>query len=298
MFLDQQRLDFAYLRDAQRWFAPLAESLALHQSSASSAPPGAPPLVAVNGCQGSGKTTLCAYLAASLQAQYGLRVLPLSLDDFYLTRARRRELAAGVHPLLATRGVPGTHDMVLLNDTLDKLLAPPGPDPVPVPRFDKARDDRRRRPLWDKVEGRLDLILLEGWCLGARPQSAIELVQPVNELERREDPDAFWRDYVNEALRRDFSPLYDRVDRWVMLQAPSFACVYRWRLEQEHKLARSRAKAGVAVMTDGQVARFIEYYQRLTEHCLATVPATVDYLFTLDEERRVTASRSGASSCI
>jgi pantothenate kinase-related protein Tda10 len=96
-FLDQQRLEFGYLRDAQRWFAPLAESLALHQSSASPEPRGTPLLVAVTGCQGSGKTTLCAYLAASLQAQCGLRALPLSLDDFYLTRARRRELAAGVH---------------------------------------------------------------------------------------------------------------------------------------------------------------------------------------------------------
>lgn len=295
-FLDQQRLEFGYLRDAQRWFAPLAESLALHQSSASPEPRGRPLLAAVNGCQGSGKTTLCAYLAVSLQAHYGLRALPLSLDDFYLTRARRRELAAGVHPLLATRGVPGTHDMALLNDTLDQLLAPPGPGPVPVPRFDKARDDRRRRPLWDKVEGRLDLILLEGWCLGARPQSAMELVQPVNELERREDPDAFWRDYVNEALRRDFLPLYRRVDRWVMLQAPSFDCVYRWRLEQEHKLASGHAGAREAVMSDDQVARFIEYYQRLTEHCLATLPGEVDYLFTLDEQRRVTATRSGGVS--
>ncbi|MDH5173084.1 MAG: hypothetical protein OEW92_11745 [Gammaproteobacteria bacterium] len=291
LFLERQRLDFAYLREAQRWFAPLAESLALHRSSAGSRSGGAPLLVAVNGCQGSGKTTLCAYLAAGLQARYGLRALPLSLDDFYHTRNARQQLASAVHPLLATRGVPGTHDMALLNSTLDKLLGPPEPGPVAVPRFDKARDERRRRSQWEQVEGRLDFVLLEGWCLGARPQAAMELVRPVNELERREDPDAFWRGYVNEALGTDFLPLYDRVDQWVMLQAPSFASVYHWRLEQEHKLADSPVADKSAVMTDAQVARFIQYYQRLTEHCLETLPAVVDFLFTLDGKRRISASR-------
>ncbi len=291
LFLEQQRLDFAYLREAQRWFAPLAESLASHRNSAALPPRDIPLLVAVNGCQGSGKTTLCAYLAASLQAQFGLRALPLSLDDFYLTRAQRLGLAAAVHPLLATRGVPGTHDMALLNTTLDLLLAPTGTDPVSVPRFDKARDDRRRRSLWDRVEGRLDFVLLEGWCLGARPQSAAELARPVNELERLEDPDAFWRKYVNEALRRDFLPLYERVDQWVMLQAPSFASVFQWRLEQEHKLASSPAADKRAVMTDGQVASFIQYYQRLTQHCLEMLPPLVDYLFSLDEQRRIATGR-------
>jgi len=291
LFLQQQRLDFAYLREAQRWFAPLAESLALHRGGAGSRPLGAPLLVAVSGCQGSGKTTLCAYLAASLQARYGLRALPLSLDDFYHTRAWRLELAAAVHPLLSTRGVPGTHDMGLLHGTLDLLMAPPGPDPVSVPRFDKARDDRRRSSLWDRVEGRLDFVLLEGWCLGARPQPAAELARPVNELERLEDPDASWRKYVNEALRQDFLPLYERVDQWVMLQAPSFTCVYEWRLEQERKLAHTAAGEGDRVMSDSEVARFIQHYQRITEQCLASLPPMVDYLYTLDQQRRVRRSR-------
>ena len=288
-FLDRHGLDFAYLRDAQRWFDPLVDSLGLQCTATRSR--GAPLLVALNGCQGSGKTTLCAYLAASLQARYGLRVLPLSLDDFYRTRAERRQLAAAVHPLLATRGVPGTHDMALLNTTLDLLLAPAAAGSVPVPRFDKARDDRCPRSRWDVVDDNLDLVFLEGWCLGARPQETSELRQPVNELERLEDPAAIWRDYVNAALRLDFPPLYTRVDRWVMLQAPSFECVYRWRLEQEHKLAVSQAADKSAVMTDAQVARFIQHYQRLTVNCLQLMPAAVDYLFTLDDERKVIASR-------
>jgi len=290
-FLDQHRLGTAYLRYAQCWFEPLAASLVAHLDGACEADSGVPVLMAVNGSQGCGKTTLCAYLCAYLQAQCGVRAIALSLDDFYLTRARRRELAVSVHPLLATRGVPGTHDMALLNSTLDALLAPGRTAAVPVPRFDKARDDRRLLSRWDEVEGRVDIVLLEGWCMGARPSSIEALVQPVNRLEREEDPDAFWRGYANNALQRDFLPLYERVDKWLMLAAPSFDCVYRWRLEQEHKLALSTQGEQVGVMSDEQVARFIQFYQRITEQCLATLPAAVDYLYTLDEQREIVSSR-------
>lgn len=289
-FLARHDLESSYLLHAQKWFDSLAGSLSAHCNGAF-----APLLVAVNGCQGSGKTTLCAYLCALLEAQYGLRALSLSLDDFYLTRAQREALGAGVHPLLGTRGVPGTHDMALLGNTLDALLAPDCDTPVPVPRFDKARDDRRPRKEWDEVAGGVDLILLEGWCLGARPQSAGELVQPINELERDEDSDGRWRNYVNAALRRDFLPLYERVDEWVMLQAPSFACVHNWRLEQEQKLRRQNAGTGEGLMTEAQLARFIQYYQRLTGHCLKRLPARVNYLYTLDEQRQITAFKHRAA---
>jgi len=293
-FLEQHQLPFAYLQDARCWFAPLAKALALHHRGAQRPEPPVvqrATLAGINGSQGSGKTTLCAYLCALLQAEHGLRAIALSLDDFYLTRAARRELATSVHPLLATRGVPGTHDMALLNDTLDALLTPCGGAAVSVPRFDKARDDRRPPADWDRIEGGLDMVLLEGWCLGARPQTTAQLLRPVNALESNEDPDAFWREYVNNSLRREFLPLYKRIDRWVMLQAPSFDCVYRWRLEQEQKLASATRGDKQRVMSDRQIARFIQHYQRLTEHGLATVPATVDYLYTLDDRRRIVASR-------
>tara|TARA_R110001592_G_scaffold215025_2_gene468251 strand:+ start:19633 stop:20559 length:927 start_codon:yes stop_codon:yes gene_type:complete len=290
-FLDRHRLDAVYLRYAQYWFEPLATALRAHFNGARGVHAGRPLLVAVNGSQGSGKTTLCAWLCAHLQAQQGVRAIALSLDDFYLTRAERRELALSVHPLLATRGVPGTHDMALLNTTLDALLAPARTVAVSVPRFDKARDDRRLRSRWDEFEGRVDVVLLEGWCLGARPETVAALRQPVNRLEREEDPDGSWRSYANHALQQDFLPLYERVDKWVMLAAPSFDCVYRWRLEQERKLARATQGEQDGVMTDQQLARFVQFYQRLTQHCLATLPDVVDYLYTLDEKRKIVSSR-------
>ncbi len=276
-----------YLEHAQKWFAPLAAALAAHQKSASR-----PLLVGVNGCQGSGKTTLCDYLCGELGAGHGLRALALSLDDFYHTRSRRQRLAQQVHPLLATRGVPGTHDTALLQRTLDLLLAGEPREAVPVPRFDKALDDRRPRSDWDVIDTGVDVVLLEGWCLGARAQPEEKLAQPVNDLEREEDVDGAWRHHVNRSLAREFEPLYARIDQWVMIRAPSFDCVFNWRLEQERKLAAAAAPASShRIMDDAAVRRFIQFFQRLTLHCLECLPPRVDVLYTLDEKREIRAVR-------
>ncbi len=275
--LRRNKLPDEYLVSAQEWFDPMAASIVREQRGA-----GRPILVAVNGSQGSGKSTLCDYLCALISAEYDLTCMTLSLDDFYLTAPQRRQLAIDVHPLLATRGVPGTHDMGLLSRTIDALLAG---DATDIPRFDKAADDRAPEQDWDSVSEPVDVVFLEGWCMGATAQPIDELVDPVNELEAAEDSDGRWRNYVNAVLSEKFSPLYRRVDQWVMLQAPSFDCVYQWRLEQEHKLAQSHS--GDGVMSDSQVARFIQYYQRLTEHCLARLPPRVQHLFRLGEQRNI-----------
>ena len=282
-FLQRHQLPDSYLASAQQWFVPLAQTIAAHQSGA-----GRSVLVAINGSQGSGKTTVCDYLRDELQATFGLRTLSLSLDDFYLTRAQRRELAATVHPLLATRGVPGTHDMQLLAQTLDALLGPES-SAVAIPRFDKALDERCPRQAWGVVDQGVDIVLLEGWCLGARAQSESALAAPVNALETGEDQGASWRYHVNSVLRQDFEPLYQRVDQWVMLAAPSFDCVYQWRLEQEQKLAARRA--GDAIMNASQMARFIQFYERLTRHCLESLPQRMHHFYQLDEQRQVSAYR-------
>ena len=275
--LERNRLPAEYLDSAQKWFNPMAAIIAEHQKSASRCW-----LVAVNGSQGSGKSTLCDYLKALFKAKYGLACATLSLDDFYLTAPQRRQLAIDVHPLLATRGVPGTHDMGLLNRTLDSLQAG---EPVRIPRFDKAADDRFPPAEWEQVDAPAQVVLLEGWCLGAVAQPVEELVEPVNALERNEDPDGVWRNLVNTVLSEQFSPLYQRMDEWVMLRAPSFDCVYDWRLEQERKLAAQRT--GDAVMDEEQVARFICHYQRLTERCLRRLPSRVNHLFRLDAHRQI-----------
>ncbi len=276
-FLARHQLPLAYLDSAQKWFAPVAKLLVEHQNGA-----GRPLLVAVNGSQGSGKTTFCDYVRDTLEQDYQLSAISLSLDDFYLTHAQRRALARDVHPLLSTRGVPGTHEMTLLLGTLRELL---GGEVCRIPRFDKSIDDRLPQEQWDQVEAGIDVILLEGWCLGASVQESAELSVPVNELEAEEDADGRWRKYVNLKLGESFPDIYALVDEWIMLKAPSFDCIHSWRLEQEQKLATR--SSGDSIMSEPEVARFIQFYQRITQQCLTQLPARVNHLFVLDEQRGI-----------
>jgi D-glycerate 3-kinase len=286
-FLQRHQLDTSYLATALKWFTPLTQNLAEHQNGAKR-----PLLVALNGCQGSGKSTLADFLCTSLATEHGLNAVTLSLDDFYLTAAERTALAQSVHPLLLTRGVPGTHDMALLRHTLKQLLDTQRPEPVAIPRFNKAEDDRHQRANWDDIAEPVQIILLEGWCLGALPQSSEALSQPLNQLERNEDPDARWRQYSNAVLESQFLPIYALVDQWIMLCAPAFDCVFRWRQEQERKLAASLpVQKSSKLMDDIALQRFVQHYERITRQCLRTMPEHINHLYELDQQRKVRAYR-------
>lgn len=242
-------------------------------------PPGR--VIGICGSQASGKSTLTAVLRRVLE-DAGVTVASLSLDDLYLTRAERQVLAREVHPLLATRGVPGTHDVALGGAVLDSL-GRYGETQLPV--FDKAADDRRPEGL--AVFGPVDVILFEGWCVGAVPQADVSA--PINALERERDPDGRWRTYVNQALAGPYQELFARIERLVLLKAPSFEVVLAWRQEQEAKLRARLTREGgdlKRAMTDAQVADFIAHYERLTRHILAEMPGRADMVVELDAERR------------
>ena len=290
-FLDRHKLPGSYIELARRWFFPLAEEIAtpLDQHDR-------PLILGINGSQGSGKSTLGDLLQFLFNRHYRLRTVVLSIDDFYYTREQRKQLAETIHPLMATRGVPGTHDVNLILDVIRDLQNPA--TTTAIPRFDKAADDRAPEEFWDAVEGSPDIILFEGWCIGARPQDESELVEAVNALEAGEDTDGTWRRYVNSILAGKYQQLFALIDTWIMLKAPSFDCVYKWRLEQEQKLRHSRENndgedaSASRVMTDDEIARFIQYYQRITENLLQTLPSRVDYLYELDEQRNIIAMRT------
>ena len=284
-FIQRHQLGTGYLETARKWFTPLVHNLAAHQKRADRTI-----LVALNGCQGSGKTTVCDFLGTSLREEHNLQAVALSLDDFYLTHAQRQALAASVNPLLATRGVPGTHDMALLRETLEQLRDARRDKPVAVPRFDKSTDDRRQPPDWDSITTPVQVVLLEGWCLGARAQSPTSLARPINRLEEDEDAAAQWRSYSHTILERDFQPLYTLFDQWIMLRAPSFDCVFEWRLEQERKLAATLPPGQTGkLMDDRALRRFIQHYERITRQCLSALPDRVNHLFELDEQRQIVA---------
>lgn len=243
-------------------------------------------IVGVCGTQASGKSTLCAVIARLLEAQ-GLRAAVISIDDLYLTREEREGLAREIHPLLITRGVPGTHDVDLGMQLLDELLQP---GTVRLPRFEKARDTRKPPEQWDVFEGPADVVLFEGWCVGARPQDEAALAGPVNALERDEDRDGAWRRYANAQLAGPYQDLFGRLDRLVMLQAPGFETVLAWRREQEAKLrARLTVEGGDLSRTldEAALVRFIAHYERLTRHILAEMPARANVVARLGPAREL-----------
>lgn len=242
--------------------------------------PGGPLVVGLCGPQGSGKSTIAAKVADEL-TRSGLRCAILSLDDLYLNQATRAALAANLHPLFVTRGPPGTHDVALGISVLDALRAGQS---VTLPRFDKGRDNPAVKSTWPPIDAQCDIILFEGWCVGARPQNASALSKPINRLERLEDGNGVWRSAVNAALMGSYQQLWRRIDRLILLKAPSFSVVTAWRDGQEQAL---RAQGAPAAMGDAQIARFVQHYERLSLHIASEMPGRADMVLALDLERNV-----------
>ena len=238
------------------------------------------PIFAIAGLQGSGKSTLAAQIAA-LAGTRGHLVAVLSIDDFYLRKDQRLQLAREVHPLLATRGPPGTHDLGLALETIGSLR---DGQPTRLPRFDKLADDREPTARWPAVEQRCDLVLLEGWFLKTPPQNPDELVQPINALEHDEDPDGNWRRWCNAALANDYPRLWQTIDALWFLQGPDFDVVPDWRWQQEQSLQASEPRRGA--MSRAQVERFVQLFERVSRQALRTLPAIADRTISLDELRR------------
>ncbi len=263
-------------------------------------------LVAINGAQGTGKSTLALFLQAFLQAQ-GKRAAVLSIDDLYFPYATRQQLAKEIHPLLQTRGVPGTHELVLGQAVINRLLAAKAGDNIALPVFDKAHDDRKPKTEWPTIEGPIDVILLEGWCVGASAMPEEALLTPINQLEADEDAKQIWRTYMNKQLAQYYQTFFKQFDLLVMLKAPSFDCVRAWRALQEEKLARKmqglygnakKANKGVStapmkglmvkgLMDSDALNRFMMHYERLTMHMLNTMPAHANVLFELAHDHTI-----------
>ena len=241
-------------------------------------------ILGICGPQGSGKSTLAAHTQRRLE-QKGQTAATLSLDDLYLRSGERELLARSIHPLLRTRGVPGTHDVPLGLSILESVKA--GRQTI-LPRFDKAVDDRSPDDAWVRVPAGLHALLFEGWCLGATPQDEDCLIEPVNDLERSEDPEGTWRRYVNSMLQGPYRKLFGYLDAFVLLAAPNFEIVARWRAEQEASLRANRPD-GAKLMTDSEIDRFVQHYERLTRHILNEMPHRADLVVRLAPDRSVTA---------
>lgn len=252
--------------------------------------PRRPLIVGICGTQASGKTTACAQVSAHLES-LGLTVGVMSLDDIYLGRAARAALAEAVHPLFATRGPPGTHDVALGMEVLDAVRERRS---VPLPRFSKPMDEPFPPSEWPMLDEGCDVFLFEGWCMGARAQDDAALAEAVNALEREEDPDGTWRRFFTHHLRGPTGDLFAKLDRLIYLRPPSFDVVYRWRCQQEHEMIAAAGPGGAPrAMSDDAIARFIAHYERMTRWIANDMPNFADMTIQLDEARAVVSVAKG-----
>lgn len=282
-FLEKNKLPPSYWDNAQKWFIPILEAIVSHQEQAQR-----PVLIGVNGAQGSGKSTFTELATVYLTNVMDLPCIGFSIDDFYFSKVKRQQLGQDIHPLLNTRGVPGTHDIALLERTIYQLM---NGEKCTIPQFDKAIDDVKPSAEWLVSDIAPKVIILEGWCVGSVACDAENLTAPINQLEEENDANGRWRNYVNQQLLTTYHPVFALIDKLIMLKAPSFECVYKWRVEQEHKMLQRLKEDNQTIeglgMTDEQIANFISFYQRITEDNLTLMPAFCDYLFDLDSNRNI-----------
>ncbi len=280
--MQQQALPTDFMCTVDKVYRPIAAQLARWQSAADRTI-----VIGVNGCQGSGKSTLAVFLKHMLGAESGIRAEVVSMDNLYHPRDKREELGDSIHPLLRTRGVPGTHDIQLGGDVIRQLCGAGKATATAIPGFDKATDDCTRKEIWDVVTGRPDIVILEGWCVGVTAQEETEIVEAINSLESEKDPDCVWRRYVNEQIAGPYAHFFECVDFLVMLQAPSFDVVFDWRRQQERQLGERTGKRSepAGIMGDEALNEFIMHFERLTRHMLRTLPAKTDILVELVADR-------------
>lgn len=252
------------------------------------------PVIGIHGGQGSGKSTLSRALAGVYRAVFGWNTVVLSIDDLYLPHADRVALAEQQHPLLLTRGVPGTHDAALGIDLIHRMQNLSEGDTLSIPAFDKASDDRLPSSQWHQVSGPVDLILFEGWCVGCQPVSDEELEVPLNPLEALEDMDGSWRHWVNAQLAGPYASWFAEIDFLLMLKVPDMQAVLSWRTQQETE-NRQQAQAGAPdrSLDAARLQRFIQHYQRLTEQALKYMPQQADLVLTLNPQHQVAAISDG-----
>ncbi len=268
-----ERLPETYRTVVDQFWQPLATRIARDATARR------PLIVGINGAQGSGKTTVCRFLEVLLRAR-GLRTVTLSLDDLYLTQPERHVLAKQIHPLFATRGVPGTHAVGMGMAIIEAALVGRS---FTLPRFDKARDDRAE--LGEAITGPVDVLLLEGWCVGAVAQPLSALATPANTLESQEDDGGIWRGLVNRFLAGDYARLFGLIDLLVMLKVESFGYVLRNRSLQETKLRAANPQAP-GLMGDDALTRFVAHYERLTRWMLVEMPGRADIVFDIGPDQK------------
>ncbi|AJQ93895.1 hypothetical protein [Gynuella sunshinyii] len=283
-------------------YLPLARFIALRSEQIQAREQRAA-VIGINGSQGSGKTTINAFLQIILTRGFGKNVAGFSIDDVYKTYHQRQQMAAQVHPLFAIRSVPGTHDTQLALTTIRNLMFNADHQSVPLPQFDKmarhGAGDRLPESLWPVITGKVDVVLFEGWCVGATPQNSEDLTVPVNQREKTEDADGTWRQEVNRQLSTTYQELFELLDDLLVIQVRSMEDVYRNReLQEQHlrqrlqeAIEQGRTTTGLGAMNPEKVVAFIGLYERITRHMLTTLADEARATLFIGDHHRIERMR-------
>ena len=246
-----------------------------------------PFLIGLSGGQGTGKTTISSIVSLILTKYFKLKVFKISIDDFYKTRKERISLSKFKHSLLRTRGAPGTHDIKTIFRFFNKIKSKKFTQ-IKLPRFDKSIDDRCKRNLWYNIYSRPDVVIFEGWCVGARPQKTFDLKKPVNLLEKTEDKSLKWRKYVNKQLETKYKKLFNKLDGLIYLKVQNFLLLRKWRLKQEKKLwLKASNKKNLKIMNKKEVINFMSTYQRITQHMFNDMPKISSVIMNLNDKHQI-----------
>ena len=246
-----------------------------------------PLIIGLAGGQGIGKTTITSIITIILKKYFKLNAFKISIDDFYKTRKQRILLSKNKHPLLMTRGVPGTHDINIMLNFFRKIKVKKFKS-LKLPKFNKAVDERYKQNLWYKIKSKPDVVIFEGWCVGAKSQNFRQLRKPINSLERIHDQTFKWRQYVNYQLETKYKKLFNQLDGLLYLRAKNFSLLRRWRLKQEKKLwLKSKNKKNLKIMNKDQVKNFMDTYQRITQQMFKDMPKYSSIIMDLNSSHQI-----------
>ena len=246
-----------------------------------------PLIIGLSGGQGTGKTTIASILSLILNKYFKLKVFKVSIDDFYKTRNERKKLSEKKHPLLMTRGVPGTHDINIILDFFKKVKSNTFKN-IRLPKFNKAIDDRCKKKQWYKINSKPDVIIFEGWCVGARAQNNNQLKKPINYLEKMKDQNLVWRKHVNSQLKTNYKRLFNHLNRVIYLRVKNFNQLQSWREKQEKKLRlKNKNKKNLKIMSKEDIINFMQTYQRITQNMFKSMTKYASIILNLNSNHQI-----------
>ena len=246
-----------------------------------------PYFVGLAGGQGTGKTTTSSLIKIILSKYFKLKVFKISIDDFYKTRKERISLSKRVHPMLLTRGVPGTHDINMMLNFFKKMKNKKFTR-LKLPTFNKAIDDRFDKKRWYDLKRKPDVIIFEGWCVGAQSEKNSTLKRAINSMEKTEDQKQVWRKYVNDQLKSKYKKLFFQLNCLIYLKAKNFSLLQKWRLKQERKLwIQSKKNSKTKIMTKENVLSFMQTYQRITQNMFKIMPKYASIIINLNSNHQI-----------